>query len=128
VELLDSNIALFVAASLAVIFAPGPDNIYVLTRGVAQGREVALASAWGMCSGLLLHTTLAAVGLSAILARSAAAFSVVRYAGAAYLIYLGVRALLSKEEFAPSTEEEPTARLGSFFLRGYRSLRKYFGR
>lgn len=116
-ELLDTNIALFGAASLAVIVAPGPDNIYVLTRGVAQGREVALASAWGMCSGLLFHTTLSAVGLSAVLASSAAAFSVVKYAGAAYLIYLGVKALLSKEEFAPSADE-PTARLRSFFFRG----------
>jgi threonine/homoserine/homoserine lactone efflux protein len=116
--LLDANIALFVAASLAVIIAPGPDNIYVLTRGIGQGREVALASAWGMCSGLLFHTTLAAVGLSAILARSAPAFSVVKYAGAAYLIYLGVRAFLSKEGIAPSAEDAPTTRLRSFFLRG----------
>ena len=116
--MLDANIALFVAASLAVIVAPGPDNIYVLTRGVAQGREVALASAWGMCSGLLLHTTLAAVGLSAILARSAVAFSVIKYAGAAYLIYLGVRALLGKEEFVSPEEEPPLARLRSFFVRG----------
>jgi threonine/homoserine/homoserine lactone efflux protein len=117
-ELLDANIALFVAASLAVIVAPGPDNIYVVTRGVAQGREVALASAWGMCSGLLFHTTLAALGLSAILARSAVAFSVVKYAGATYLIYLGARALLSKEEFAPSPESTPPADLLSFYLRG----------
>jgi threonine/homoserine/homoserine lactone efflux protein len=117
-ELLDADIALFVAASLAVIVAPGPDNIYVLTRGIAQGRAVALASAWGMCSGLLFHTTLAALGLSAILARSAVAFSVVKYAGAAYLIYLGVRALLSREGFAPSAGEESAARLGRFFLKG----------
>jgi threonine/homoserine/homoserine lactone efflux protein len=118
VGLLDANIALFVAASLAVIVAPGPDNIYVLTRGVAQGRDVALASAWGMCSGLLFHTTLAALGLSVVLARSAVAFSVVKYAGAAYLIYLGVRALLNKEGFAPSAGEESAARLGRFFLKG----------
>ena len=116
--MLDTNIALFVVASLAVIAAPGPDNVYVLTRGVAQGREVALASAWGMCSGLLFHTTLAAVGLSAILARSAVAFSIVKYAGAAYLIYLGARTLLSKEEFAPSEGEAARARLRSFFFRG----------
>ena len=116
--MLDANIALFITASLAVIVAPGPDNIYVLTRGVAQGREVALASAWGMCSGLLFHTTLAALGLSAILARSAVAFSVVKYAGAAYLMYLGVRTLLSKGQFASSAEEALPARLGSFFLRG----------
>lgn len=115
---LDANIALFIAASLAVIVAPGPDNVYVLTRGVAQGREVALASAWGMCSGLLFHTTLAAVGLSAILARSATAFSVVKYAGAAYLVYLGIRALLSKEKFASSVEKTHTVRFRGFFLRG----------
>jgi threonine/homoserine/homoserine lactone efflux protein len=115
---LDANIAVFVAASLAVIVAPGPDNVYVLTRGVAQGREVALASAWGMCSGLLFHTTLAAFGLSAILARSAVAFSLVKYAGAAYLVYLGVKALLSKEEFGPSAEAAPAANLRSYFLRG----------
>jgi threonine/homoserine/homoserine lactone efflux protein len=117
-KVLDANIYLFVAASLAVIVAPGPDNVYVLTRGIAQGREVALASAWGMCSGLLFHTTLAAIGLSAILAQSALAFSVVKYAGAAYLIYLGFRALLSKEEFIPSAEVVPVANLRSFFLRG----------
>ncbi len=114
----DASIVLFVVASLAVIVAPGPDNVYVLTRGVAQGREVALASAWGMCSGLLFHTTLAALGLSAILVRSVEVFSVVKYAGAAYLVYLGVRALLSKEEFVASAEEAPAARLRSFFFRG----------
>jgi threonine/homoserine/homoserine lactone efflux protein len=114
----DASIVLFIVASLAVIVAPGPDNVYVLTRGVAQGREVALASAWGMCSGLLFHTTLAALGLSAILVRSVEVFSVVKYAGAAYLVYLGVKALLSKEEFVPSAEEAPAARLRSFYFRG----------
>jgi threonine/homoserine/homoserine lactone efflux protein len=114
----DTNLALFVAASLAVIVAPGPDNIYVLTRGIAQGRKVALASAWGMCSGLLFHTTLAAVGLSAILARSAGALSLVKYIGAAYLVYLGIRALLSREEFSPSVEKIFTVKLRNFFLQG----------
>jgi threonine/homoserine/homoserine lactone efflux protein len=116
--ILNSNITLFVVASLAVIVAPGPDNIYVLTRGVAQGREVALASAWGMCSGLLFHTTFTALGLSVILARSTVAFSVVKYAGAVYLIYLGINALLSKEGFVPSAGEERAARLGRFFVKG----------
>ena len=114
----DTNLALFVAASLAVIVAPGPDNIYVLTRGIAQGRKVALASAWGMCSGLLFHTTLAAVGLSAILVRSAGALSLVKYIGAAYLVYLGIRALLSREEFSPSVEKIFTVKLRNFFLQG----------
>ena len=116
--MLDTNLALFVVASLAVIVTPGPDNVYVLTRGIAQGRKVALASAWGMCSGLLFHTTLAAVGLSALLARSAVALSVVKYIGAAYLVYLGVRALLSREEFSPSVEKIFAVKLRNFFLQG----------
>jgi threonine/homoserine/homoserine lactone efflux protein len=94
-EFLDANITVFVAASLAVIVAPGPDNIYVLTRGVAQGREVALASAWGMCSGLLFHTTLAALGLSVVLARSAATFSVIKYVTGCVLVGLGLRLAVS---------------------------------
>ena len=114
----DTNLALFVVASLTVIVTPGPDNVYVLTRGIAQGRKVALASAWGMCSGLLFHTTLAAVGLSAILARSAGALSLVKYIGAAYLVYLGIRALLSREEFSPSAEKIFTVKLRNFFLQG----------
>jgi len=78
VDLLDANLALFVAASLALIATPGQDNIYILTRGVAQGRPAALVSAWGVCAGLLVHTAFAVLGLSAILASLAVAFSVVK--------------------------------------------------
>jgi threonine/homoserine/homoserine lactone efflux protein len=92
----ETNIALFLVASLALIATPGPDMIYVVTRGVAQGRRAALVSACGVCSGLAVHTSFAAIGLSALLARSAVAFSVVKYAGAAYLIYLGLKTFLSK--------------------------------
>ncbi len=90
---------LFLIASLALIVSPGPDNILVLTRGVAQGRGAALVSAAGASLGLVVHSVFAAVGLSALVAQSAVAFSVVKYVGAAYLIYLGVRALLSREGF-----------------------------
>ena len=94
--LADTNSVLFLTASLVVIVAPGPDNILVLTRGVAQGRSAALVSAAGASLGLVVHSGFAAVGLSALLAQSAVAFSVVKYVGAAYLIYLGVRALLDR--------------------------------
>jgi threonine/homoserine/homoserine lactone efflux protein len=96
----DTNLLLFVTASLALIIVPGPDMIYVLTRGVSQGRPAGLVSAAGVCSGILVHTAFAAVGLSAILAHSAVAFSAVKYAGAAYLVYLGVRTILDGEGFA----------------------------
>ena len=96
----DANLALFFAASLALIATPGQDNIYILTRGIAHGRPAALVSAWGVCAGLLVHTAFAALGLSAILASSAVAFSVVKYAGAAYLVYLGLRMVFSREALA----------------------------
>ena len=98
--MVDTTLILFLTASLVVIAAPGPDNILVLTRGVAQGRGAAFVSAAGASLGLVVHSGFAAVGLSALLAQSAVAFSVVKYVGAAYLVYLGVRALLDREGFA----------------------------
>ncbi len=103
----DTNLVLFLTASLVVILAPGPDNILVLTRGVVQGRSAALVSAAGASLGLVVHSGFAAVGLSALLAQSAVAFSVVKYVGAAYLIYLGVRALLDRRGFAVQRGEGP---------------------
>lgn len=100
--LLDTNLLLFLMASLVVIVAPGPDNILVLTRGVTLGRGAALVSAAGASLGLVCHSVFAAVGLSALLAQSAGAFSVVKYVGAAYLIYLGIKALLDRDGFTVS--------------------------
>jgi threonine/homoserine/homoserine lactone efflux protein len=113
----DTNLLLFVTASLALIVVPGPDMIYVLTRGVSQGRAAGLVSATGVCSGILVHTAFAAVGLSAILAQSALAFSVVKYAGAAYLFYLGMRTILDREGFA-DPERAGRARLSAVFRQG----------
>jgi threonine/homoserine/homoserine lactone efflux protein len=75
------NLVLFLTASLALIIAPGPDNILVLTRGVTQGRGAALVSAAGASLGLVVHSIFAAVELSALLAQSAVAFSVIKYVG-----------------------------------------------
>lgn len=83
------QIVLFSLASLVLIFTPGPDIIYVLTRGVAQGRSAALAAALGFSLGNIGHTLLAVCGLSAILASSAVAFTAVKIAGGLYLIYIG---------------------------------------
>jgi threonine/homoserine/homoserine lactone efflux protein len=93
----EANLILYLTASLIVIVAPGPDNILVLTRGVTLGRRAALVSAGGASVGLVAHSLFAAAGLSALLQQSTFAFSVIKYAGAAYLVYLGVKALLSKE-------------------------------
>lgn len=87
---------LFISATIAINITPGPDMIYILSRTVAQGRKIGIASSLGVCSGSLVHIFAAAFGLSAILATSAMAFTVVKYVGAVYLIYLGIQALRSK--------------------------------
>lgn len=84
---------LFFSAALALNLAPGPDLIYILSHSIAGGRRIGLASSLGVCSGALVHVFASALGLSAILATSALAFSLVKYVGAAYLLYLGIQAL-----------------------------------
>lgn len=115
------NLILFLTASLVVIVAPGPDNILVLTRGVTLGRRAALVSAAGASVGLVCHSLFAAAGLSAILARSAVAFSVVKYVGAAYLIYLGITALLNRESFVLAERGTPPVGLRSVFTQAVAS-------
>lgn len=84
---------LFVATGILLNITPGQDTFYILGRSIAQGVRIGVASALGISAGSLVHTVMAAVGLSAILAASASAFMIVRLAGAAYLVYLGVRML-----------------------------------
>lgn len=101
-----AKFALFVAASWALILAPGPDMIYVISRGMAHGRQAGIVSAVGVICGILVHTTAAALGITLIFQTSASAFLIVKYLGATYLIYLGVKAWQEKSAFnlqAPST-------------------------
>jgi threonine/homoserine/homoserine lactone efflux protein len=87
---------LFVFASLVLALVPGPDMVYMLARCIAQGRRAGILAALGFNAGAYVHLSAAAIGLSAILAASSLAFTAVRWAGAAYLIYLGIGALRSK--------------------------------
>src|SRR5204862_6715769 len=91
------DFGLFLAAGILLNLTPGPDTVYILGRRVAQGRRAGVASALGICVGSIFHTGAAALGLSAFLATSAWAFTVIKLAGAAYLIFLGVRALLERQ-------------------------------
>src|SRR5258708_377383 len=93
-----STIALFLLAALGLLLIPGPSVLYILTHSVAQGKRAGLASVLGIELASLIHAIAAALGLSALLLTSALAFSIVKYLGAAYLIYLGVRTLLAREE------------------------------
>ena len=87
------NLAAFTAASILLSITPGQDTFYILGRSIAGGRRAGVLSARGIATGALAHVIAAAVGLSALLASSDYAFTVVKYVGAAYLIYLGVKML-----------------------------------
>jgi threonine/homoserine/homoserine lactone efflux protein len=91
-------LAAFAVASLALLVVPGPSVLYIVTRSVHQGRAAGLVSVLGIHTGSIVHVAAAAFGVSAILASSVVAFGVVKYAGAAYLIWLGIRALRRPEE------------------------------
>jgi threonine/homoserine/homoserine lactone efflux protein len=90
----------FAAAALALAVVPGPAVLYIVARSVDQGRFAGLVSALGIGVGSLVHVTAATIGLSSLLASSATAFTVVKYAGAAYLILLGIHRFLTREEVA----------------------------
>jgi threonine/homoserine/homoserine lactone efflux protein len=92
-----NNLAVYVIASMALILTPGQDMIYVIGRSLAQGRVAGLCSAVGVIIGILLHTALAAIGVGAILQASETLFTALKLVGAAYLIYLGVRMLATRE-------------------------------
>ena len=101
---------LFVLAGVLLNLTPGQDTFYILGSSIAQGRRIGVAAALGICSGCVVHTLAAAAGLSAILATSAAAFAVVKLAGAAYLIYLGIRYLRAAHDDGALTTGAPVSR------------------
>ena len=90
------NFALFLATSIAITFAPGPDNLQVLARGISQGRAAGLVAALGFATGVTFHITLAALGVAAVLRSSPLAFQILKLAGAVYLVWIGVKALRSQ--------------------------------
>jgi threonine/homoserine/homoserine lactone efflux protein len=108
----------YLGACVLLTLAPGPDNIFVVTQGLARGRWAALCAAWGMVSGILVHTTAAALGVSAIFAASPLAFHAVKYAGALYLLYLAWRTLREGGALHVSGRAAPAAGL-ALYRRGF---------
>jgi threonine/homoserine/homoserine lactone efflux protein len=108
----------FFSAALALLLIPGPAVMYIVTRAIHQGRLAGLASVAGIATGTLFHIAAATLGVSAILMSSALAFNLVKLLGAAYLIYLGVRALLTREDSAEKRAEMQPASLRKIFLQG----------
>jgi threonine/homoserine/homoserine lactone efflux protein len=96
-----TSLGIYVVASLALILTPGQDMIYVITRSLAQGRMAGVCSAVGVIFGILVHTALAALGVGAILQASEALFIALKMAGAAYLVYLGIRLILTRVPAGP---------------------------
>jgi threonine/homoserine/homoserine lactone efflux protein len=111
----ESTLLLFAGASLALLAIPGPAVIYIVTRSLDQGRTAGIVSMLGVETGTLTYVLAAAVGLSALIASSTTAFTFIRYAGAAYLIYLGVRKLLEREQPQQDTARSARSR---FFVKG----------
>ncbi len=108
----------FAIAAIALVAIPGPNLIYIITRGLQQGRRAAVVSALGVEVGTLLHIVLATFGLSAIIASSPVLYDVVKYAGAGYLIWLGVSLIRRKTGSAEERIEVRPAGMRTIFLHG----------
>jgi threonine/homoserine/homoserine lactone efflux protein len=109
-----STLALFLAATVALLVVPGPAVLYIVAQSIDRGRRAGLVSMLGIQAGALVHIAAAAVGLSSLLVSSAVAFETVKYAGAAYLVFLGIRRLLARDD------------LEEVRVRRERSLRRLF--
>ena len=112
------TLLLFAPVALGLLVIPGPAVLYIVARSIDQGRAAGVASVLGIHTGSLVHVSAAAAGLSALLVSSAVAFAVVKYAGAAYLIVLGIRKLLERTDEDPDVDEPPSRSLRSIYLQG----------
>lgn len=118
---MDINLLIsFIGASLLLAVMPGPDNIFVLTESLTKGSKHGLAVSLGLASGVLVHTLAAATGVSIIIQQSAIAFSVIKYIGAAYLLYLAYKAIKEKRPvFSPGKVESTDFHFGKLYRKGF---------
>lgn len=109
----------FILAGVLLNLTPGADTLYILTRSISQGRRAGIYSVLGISTGILIHTILASLGLSAILAKSAFLFNLVKYIGVAYLFYLGVKMIMDKKNlFENQNQKIETSNLRKVFQQG----------
>lgn len=109
----------FVIAGVLLNLTPGADTMFILTRSISQGRRAGIYSVLGITTGGLIHTILAAFGLSIILAKSAFAFNTVKYIGVAYLVYLGIKMIIERNQmFDNNTQKIETTDLFKIYRQG----------
>lgn len=112
-----STLLLFLSASLLLALAPGPDNIFVLTHSAMKGRLVGLVVTLGLCTGLIVHTSAVALGVAALFAASVTAFNLLKFIGAAYLLYLAWEAFRAGSQSFEGTAERELS-LFRYYLKG----------
>ncbi|MFN8374166.1 MAG: LysE family translocator [Anaerolineae bacterium] len=112
-----SRLPLFMLSALGLLLIPGPAVLYIVTRSIHQGRRAGIVSVMGVHVGTMFHIGAAVLGLSAILLSSALAFDIIKYLGAAYLIYIGVRTLMTPEQTVAEKKVE-TSSLRRIFSQG----------
>jgi RhtB (resistance to homoserine/threonine) family protein len=112
------NFYLFLTVSILINLSPGPDMIYTAARSLSQGTKAGIFSALGIFTGCLFHITAAVFGLSTIIEESVLLFSIIKYAGAAYLIYLGIRALLNRKKSGNEITSLPPMTGRKIFIQG----------
>ena len=113
-----TSLTIFITAALILLLTPGPAVLFIVARSLEQGRWAGIISAFGVGAAGILHVIVAALGLSALLLQSAIAFSIVKYLGAGYLIFLGIKTLLAKSEIH-SMEAVQTSPLSKIFVQGF---------
>lgn len=96
----------FLVTALVFIMTPGIDTVFILNKSIGQGKRAGIYSTFGISAGVLVHTLFAALGLSLIIAKSALAFTVIKYLGAGYLIYLGISKIISKSTIVKAVDDK----------------------
>lgn len=114
-----TNIYLFIAASFLLCLAPGPDNIYVLTQGMTKSKKAAVITTLGLTTGIIVHTTAAAFGISVIFQTSEIAFNIVKYVGTAYLLYIAYQAFKYRNEPLDLTVQNSSSELKKLYVKGF---------
>lgn len=114
-----TNLYMFIAASFLLCLAPGPDNIYVLTQGMTKSKKAAIVTTLGLTSGLIIHTSAAAFGISVIFQTSEIAFNIVKYVGAAYLLYIAYQAFKYRNEKLDLSVQNSSSELKKLYFKGF---------